>query len=126
MKEPPLLLVADDDDLLRTIVEHKLSSRGWRVLVAADGIEALRLVRERSPQVVVLDAMMPGPDGFEVLRRLKEDPATAGIPVIMLTSRKLEDDIVRALELGASDYLVKPFIPGELALRVQRLARGGS
>ena len=124
MSEQPLILVADDDLLLRKIVEHKLVSRGYRVHTAGDGDEALRLISETRPQLVVLDAMMPGSDGLQVLRRMKQDPALADTPVVMLTARKLESDIVAALQLGASDYLVKPFIPEELALRVARLLGG--
>lgn len=120
-KLEPVILIADDDELLRTIVEHKLAARGYRVLAAADGDEALRLIGEQRPALVVLDAMMPGADGFEVLRLMKENAALAKIPVVMLTARKLESDIVRALQLGASDYLLKPFIPEELALRIGRL-----
>lgn len=120
-KLEPVILIADDDELLRTIVEHKLAARGYRVLAAADGDEALRLIGEQRPALVVLDAMMPGADGFEVLRLMKENAALAKIPVVMLTARKLESDIVRALQLGASDYLLKPFIPEELALRIARL-----
>lgn len=117
----PLIIVADDDPLLRTILEHKLVSSGYRVRMAGDGEESLRLIGETRPQLVVLDVMMPGADGFEVLRRMKQDPAVANTPVVMLTVRKLESEIVSALQLGASDYLVKPFIPGELVLRVARL-----
>lgn len=121
MDVPPLILVADDDPLLRKIVEHKLVSRGYRVSLAEDGNEAFRMIEATYPQLVVLDAMMPGADGFEVLRQMKQSPKLADTPVVMLSARKLEVDIVTALQLGASDYLVKPFIPEELALRIARL-----
>lgn len=121
MTQPSLVVVADDDALLRSLVEFKLKGRGYRVLTAGDGDEALRLVERERPGLVVLDAMMPGTDGFEVLRRIKAEPDLAGTPVVMLTARKLESDIVGALQLGASDYLVKPFIPEELAMRIARL-----
>lgn len=119
--ETPLILIADDDDLMRTVVCAKLKARGWRVVPAVDGDEALRLAAETRPALIVLDAMMPGLDGTEVLRRLKADPVLADTPVVMLTARKLESDVVGALELGASEYVVKPFIPEELAMRVARL-----
>jgi DNA-binding response OmpR family regulator len=119
------VVVADDDELLRSLVEFKLKARGYRVLVAGDGTKALELVAQERPNLVVLDAMMPGLDGFEVLRRVKQDPRLASIPVVMLTARKRESDIVGALQLGASDYLVKPFIPEELAMRIARLLPAG-
>lgn len=121
------ILIADDDPLLRTLVEHKLSLAGHRVIAAEDGAQALSEIARLKPDLVVLDAMMPVLDGFEVLRRLKSDPATAGLPVIMLTALKREADIVGALELGAADYLVKPFIPDELVMRIRRFlpASGG-
>ena len=121
MADQSLVVVADDDALLRSLVEFKLKGRGYRVLTASDGDEALRLVQTHRPGLVVLDAMMPGMDGVEVLRRIKADADLAGTPVVMLTARKLESDIVGALQLGASDYLVKPFIPEELAMRIARL-----
>lgn len=115
------ILVCDDDDLLVDLLEYRLSGRGFEVLVARDGGEALSIAAARSPDAIVLDAMMPVMDGHQVLRRLRSDPATSTIPVIMLTARKLERDIVGALELGANDYLVKPFIPEELMSRLTRL-----
>ena len=118
---PPLVLVADDDALLRSLVEFKLKGRGYRVVSAVDGHEALQLAAQERPNLVVLDAMMPGPDGFEVLRRLKQELGLTDVPVVMLTARKQESDVVGALQLGAADYMVKPFIPEELAMRIARL-----
>ena len=115
------ILVADDDPLLLKLVEHKLKSRGFAVDCATDGEAALEMAGERRPDLIVLDAMMPGIDGFEVLRRLSANPGTNGIPVIMLTARRLEADIVSALSLGAGDYLVKPFMPEELVMRIRKL-----
>ena len=125
MSQPPLVVVADDDALLRSLVEFKLKSRGYRVITAGDGDEALSTITRERPDLVVLDAMMPGADGFEVLRRMKAEAALSAIPVVMLTARRLESDIVGALQLGASDYLVKPFIPEELAMRIARLVPVG-
>lgn len=120
------ILIADDDPFLRELLVHKLSGAGHQVHTAEDGGSALSQAREMTPDLVVLDAMMPILDGFEVLRRLRGDPATADIPVIMLTSLRREEDIVGALKLGAADYLVKPFIPDELVARIGRLVPGGS
>jgi DNA-binding response OmpR family regulator len=91
------------------------------VSAARDGGEALERLAADKPDAVVLDAMMPVVEGFEVLRRIREQPATANLPVIMLSARKQERDIVGALELGASDFVVKPFIPEELIARLARL-----
>lgn len=115
------VLIADDDPLLRDLLKHKLTAAGYVVFVAEDGGDALAQCREHRPDLVVLDAMMPIADGFEVLRRLKADPATASLPIIMLTALRREEDIVGALKLGAADYMVKPFIPDELVARIGRL-----
>jgi CheY-like chemotaxis protein len=117
----PLVLVCDDDPLVADLLSHRLAGRGYRVSVAADGKEALERVGEARPDAILLDAMMPMVDGYEVLRRLRADAATASIPIIMLTARKQEGDIVSALELGANDFVVKPFIPEELMSRLARL-----
>ncbi|KQP61466.1 histidine kinase [Methylobacterium sp. Leaf399] len=121
MSTAPLVVVADDDTITRSIINLKLKSRGYTVITASDGSEALRIIEAENPALVVLDAMMPGINGFELLRQIKSTPKTADTLVVMLTSRKLEQDIVGALNAGASDYLVKPFIPEELAVRIARL-----
>ncbi|HEV8026387.1 MAG TPA: response regulator [Stellaceae bacterium] len=115
------ILLVDDDPLLRTLVEHKLRLRGFEVISAESGEEGLKQASARRPDVIVLDAMLPELDGFEVLQRLQEDAATQSIPVIMLTARKQETDIVSALSKGARDYLVKPFLPEELVMRIRNL-----
>lgn len=115
------VLVCDDDPLLLELLEFKLGARGYDVTRAQDGAEAMERLGESHPDVVVLDAMMPALDGFEVLRRIKENETLSSIPVLMLTSRKEEQDIVTALEIGASDYIVKPFNPDELVARLTRL-----
>ncbi|MEI7607793.1 MAG: response regulator [Rhodospirillaceae bacterium] len=117
----PTVLVADDDPLLVEVISHKLRRKGLEVLVARDGVEALRRTREDRPDLVVLDAMMPGLDGFAVLRELKKGPDTAAIPVLMLTARKTERDVVSGLSQGAADYVTKPFQPAELVTRISRL-----
>lgn len=124
MTETKRVLVCDDDPLLVDLLEYRLASRGYDVSVARDGSEALQQVEEARPDAIVLDAMMPVMDGYEVLRRLRESDIYADIPVVMLTARKQERDIVGALELGANDYIVKPFIPEELVARLARLLGG--
>lgn len=117
-----LVLVADDDPLLRSILEHKLTRAGYQVALAEDGQAALDAAEQLSPSVIVLDAMMPVLDGFEVLRRLKADEKLRDLVVVMLTALRRQDDIVGALQLGAADYLAKPFNPDELVARLTRLA----
>jgi len=116
-----IVLVADDDPLLRDILDHKLSRAGYSVALAEDGRAALDQARALQPAAVVLDAMMPILDGFEVLRRLKSDDRTRDLTVVMLTALKGQDDVVSALQLGAADYLAKPFNPDELIARLARL-----
>ncbi len=115
------ILIADDDPLLRALLQHKLATEGHQVLVAEHGGEVAALVGDHGPDLIVLDAMMPVMDGFEVLRRLKTDENTRHIPVVMLTALKREHDVVGALQLGAADYLAKPFIPDELVQRIRRI-----
>ena len=121
MQAPHKILVCDDDELLMELLQFRLEAKGFDVVVARDGREALQLVETALPDALVLDGMMPRIDGLEVLRRLRENAATQSIPVIMLTARKGERDIVEALHLGASDYLSKPFSPDELTARLMRL-----
>ena len=117
------VLIIDDDELLITLLEHKLGQRGLNVNSAVDGQDGLLAAIESKPDLVVLDVMMPTMDGFEVLRRMKEHAETREIPVIMLSAKRLEDDVVNGLNLGAVDYLVKPFMPEELLLKIQRHLR---
>ncbi len=121
MTKPYRILVCDDDELLLDLLKYRLGTKGYSVTAARDGGEALTKMAEEKPDAVVLDAMMPVVDGFEVLRRIRENQATADVPVVMLSARKKERDIVGALELGASDFVVKPFIPEELLARLARL-----
>ncbi|RAZ80260.1 response regulator transcription factor [Mesorhizobium atlanticum] len=115
------VLICDDDPLLLELMEFRLRAKGYEVIKAVDGAEALEKAQQDAPDVVVLDAMMPKADGLEVLARIKCDPALSDTPVIMLTARKGQKDIVSALDKGADDYLVKPFIPEELLARLARL-----
>lgn len=115
------VLICDDDPLLLELMEFRLRAKGYEVIKAVDGAEALAKAEQDGPDIIVLDAMMPKADGVEVLARIKGDPALSETPVVMLTARKAERDIVSALEKGADDYLVKPFIPEELLARLARL-----
>lgn len=118
------VLIADDDSLLIKLLEFKFERKGYQATCVEDGVAALEYARTVPPDVIVLDGMMPGMDGFEVLRQLKELPETRDIPVIMLTARKQEKDVVTGLSLGATDYLVKPFSPDELIIRVEKTIAG--
>lgn len=115
------ILVCDDDELLVELLSYRLAGRGYQVVVARDGGDAVDKAGQCRPDAIVLDMMMPVMDGQQVLRRLREDAATANIPVVMLTARRQERDIIDTLELGADDYLVKPFIPEELMTRLARV-----
>lgn len=115
------VLVCDDDDLLLELLSFRLSGKGYEVRIARNGREAIESANAEPPDAIVLDAMMPVIDGFEVLRQIREAPHMRHLPIIMLTARKGEKDIVEALKLGASDYLAKPFIPEELNARLTRL-----
>lgn len=115
------ILIVDDDDLLRALLQYRLTADGHEVQALEDGSRVLSVVQECRPDLIVLDAMMPVMDGFEILRRLKGAPNPDPTPVIMLTALKREADIVGALELGAADYLAKPFIPDELSQRIRRV-----
>ena len=113
------VLVVDDDELLRALVGTTLEREGYRVSYALDGEHALGVIRSDLPALVVSDVNMPGTDGFTMLQRLRADPATAWLPVLMLTTRREVDDVVHGLALGADDYLPKPFSPPELLARVR-------
>ena len=118
-----VILIADDDDILVDLVRFRLEAEGHDILVAEDGVAALDLAHANKPDLIILDAMMPMLTGAEVLRALRADPATADIPVMMLSARKGEDDIVASLKAGANDYMTKPFIPQELAVRADMLLK---
>ena len=115
------VLIVDDDDLIVDLVRFTLESRGYEVLTATDGEEALDLAGSEPPDLVILDGMMPGLDGLQVLRRLSEGDGKPAAPVIMLSARRQQQDVVGGLASGAEDYVVKPFMPEELAVRVTKL-----
>jgi DNA-binding response OmpR family regulator len=114
-----VIFVVDDDPDVRELVEYKLMQEGHQVLSAVNGQDALRLVPTTSGlDLLLLDVMMPGLTGFDVLARLREDPVTRSLPIIMLTAKAQESDAERGYSLGANDYVVKPFSPRELMSRV--------
>jgi two-component system phosphate regulon response regulator PhoB len=117
----PKILVVDDEPEALEILGFKLREAGFTPLFAKDGAAALKASREEHPALIVLDLMLPEIDGLEVCKLLRRDPATAGIPILMLTARAAEMDRVLGLELGADDYVTKPFSPRELVLRIKKL-----
>jgi two-component system phosphate regulon response regulator PhoB len=117
------VLVVDDEPDLLDLVAHHFRASGYAVDTAKSGSEGLHLASRNRPNVVILDLMLPDIQGTEILRRIRTDPETAGIPVVLLTARGEEVDRVVGFELGADDYVVKPFSPRELVLRVGALLR---
>jgi len=117
------ILVVDDEPGIVQIARDYLDRAGFRVLTAGDGASALRMARAERPSLLVLDLMLPGVDGLDVTRALRQDPATRKLPIIMLTARVEEADRLVGLELGADDYITKPFSPRELVARVRAVLR---
>lgn len=119
----PHILVVEDEDALAELLQYNLKKEGFRVSLAADGEEAIMLVEERQPDVIILDWMLPKISGIEVCRRLRGRQETRNIPIIMLTARGEEADRIRGLDTGADDYIVKPFLMKELFARVRAVLR---
>ncbi len=118
-----IVLIVDDEADVAELVVYNLQKAGFKTITARDGPAALRKARDEAPSLIVLDWMLPGLDGSEVCRQLKADPKTRTIPVIMLTAKADEVDRIVGLELGADDYVTKPFSPRELVLRVKTILR---
>jgi DNA-binding response OmpR family regulator len=120
----PRVFVVEDDRVIQTLLRHLLERRGYDVEVAGDGREAMRVIETgAAPDLVLLDLMLPFVHGFDLIERIRETPGWTAVPVIMLTSKAEEKHVVRALDAGASDYVLKPFKPEELAARVRRFVR---
>ena len=119
----PHILVVEDEDALSTLLQYNLDKEGYDVAVAADGEEALTLVSERLPDIVILDWMLPKVSGIEVCRRLRQRAESRNVPIIMLTARGEESDRIRGLDTGADDYIVKPFAMSELSARIRAVLR---
>jgi two-component system alkaline phosphatase synthesis response regulator PhoP len=122
MPKEKILVVDDEEDILE-LLKYNLSREGYQVSCTTSGEKTLSLVKTETPDLIVLDLMLPGMDGLEVARRLKENPDTKNVPIVMLTAKGEEVDIVTGLELGADDYVTKPFSPRILLARVKAVLR---
>ncbi|MCU0723800.1 MAG: response regulator transcription factor [Planctomycetes bacterium] len=122
MTKEAILVIEDEEDILELEV-YNLKKEGFRVSSAATGEEGLKAARAKLPDLILLDLMLPGADGLEVCRLLKRDPKTAHVPVVMVTAKGEESDVVAGLELGAEDYIAKPFSPRVLVARVKAVLR---
>ncbi len=114
------ILIVEDDKFLRELVARKLSSEGFEVLEAVDGEEGIKKIKEGKPDLVLLDLILPGIDGFEVLSKIKEDQELSSIPVIVLSNLGQREEVERGMKLGATDYLIKAhFTPGEIIEKIK-------
>jgi DNA-binding response OmpR family regulator len=113
-----MIFIVDDDPDVRELVEYKLVQNGHEVLSATNGQDALRMLSDARPDLLLLDVMMPGMSGFDVLAQLRAEEATKRLPIIMLTAKAQESDSERGFTLGANDYMLKPFSPRELMNRI--------
>lgn len=119
-----VIVLAEDDHQIASLVKFKLEKDGYTVHLGENGRVALDLINQTVPDMVILDVMMPVMDGFDVLRTIKSSDDTSSIPVIMLTAREMEEDVLKGFDLGAVDYMTKPFSPSELAARVKANLNG--
>jgi two-component system phosphate regulon response regulator PhoB len=124
MMPTTIVAIEDEPDLLE-VVRYNLTREGYRVHGSENGEDGLDLIRSSSPDLVLLDLMLPGMDGLEICRRVKFDPSTRRIPIIIVSAKGEESDVVSGLELGADDYVTKPFSPRELIARVKAVLRRG-
>ncbi len=122
LKREKVVVIEDEADILE-VIEYNLAREGYKVVGARDGEDGLELVRKEAPEVVLLDLMLPGLDGIEVCRKLKSDAVTRPIPIIMVSAKGEESDVVLGLGIGADDYVTKPFSPKELIARVKAVLR---
>ena len=118
-----VVLIAEDDRDIRELVVTKLSGAGYRMIAVADGVSALNAIREQLPDLALLDVMMPGCSGLDVIGKLRTDERTAAVPVILLSAKSQDFDVETGLASGAVDYIVKPFSPRELVERVEAVLR---
>lgn len=124
MSKEKILVIEDDLDL-RELIEYNLKTAGYEILSAEDGEVGLGLALEKNPDLILLDIMLPGMDGLSVCRKIRESEAAKQIPIVMLTAKSEESDVVIGLELGADDYMTKPFSPKELVARIKAVLRRG-
>ncbi len=121
---PKKILIVEDDKFLRELIVKKLSNEGYEVAEAADGEQGLQQIKEAAPELVLLDLILPGIDGFEVLAQKREDPFIARIPVVILSNLGQKEDVDKGLNLGAIDYLIKAhFTPGEIIEKVRSILK---
>jgi len=120
------ILVIEDEEDIQELISYNLQKEGYRTVVAGSGEDGLKALKDTVPELIILDLMLPGMDGLEFCRFIKRDQKTAGIPVIMVTAKGEESDIITGLELGADDYVTKPFSPKVLIARVRAVLRRGS
>ncbi len=126
MKNGARILIAEDDPVTTRFLASLLEGKGYDVLLAEDGEHAYELATARRPDLILTDVVMPYRDGFDLLRALRQEPALARVPIVVLSMRDREEDIVRGLEMGADDYIVKPFNARELVVRIRKqLQRSG-
>ncbi len=116
-----IVIVAEDDKTIARLIIFKLEKEGFKVIHFSDGEGVVEKVVDVLPDVVILDVMMPIKDGITILKEIKGNPKTASVPVIILSARGQEDDVVKAMEIGASDYISKPFSPSEVIARIRRV-----
>lgn len=116
-----IVIIAEDDKTIARLIIFKLEKEGFKIIHFSDGEGVVEKVVEVLPDVVILDVMMPIKDGISILKEIKGNPKTASVPVIILSARGQEKDVVKAMEIGASDYISKPFSPSELMVRVKRV-----
>ena len=119
----PLIVVVEDEQAIQDVVAYNLRREGYEVLLAGDGDEGLALIQSKRPALVILDLMLPGIDGLSICQQLRADAKTRSIPLMILSAKEEESDIVIGLSLGADDYLAKPFSPREMLARVKALLR---
>lgn len=117
------ILVVEDDENIQQLVGYNLTKGGFHVMYAEDGEKAIRIAKQERPDLVVLDIMLPGLNGFEVCKLLRKDPQTKSIPIVMLTAKSEENDVATGLDLGADDYITKPFSPKILLSRIKAALR---
>jgi DNA-binding response OmpR family regulator len=116
---PQTILVAEDQHTILNLIQFKLKNSGFNVIVVEDGLSALEKAKTIRPDMILLDVMMPLMTGFEVLAALKKETATKDIPVLIITAQTREEEVIKGLELGADDYILKPFSPNELVARIK-------
>ena len=119
----PLIVVVEDEQAIQDVIAYNLRREGYEVLLAGHGNEGLALIQSKRPALVILDLMLPGIDGLSICQQLRADPKTRSIPLMILSAKEEESDIVIGLSLGADDYLAKPFSPREMLARVKALLR---